>query len=196
MKKDKSTMRPTIQAFELNRRGFASGTTEADYGPSSRARYARRGPGLAIAILVAALGAFAASPVLAGKGGNPKVPNVPDVNLGLQRVQEMGVGVGPYRGASTLTPAAGNVPPGHLPTPGLGLGRNGSIGTQPLTPGSGPSGPGLGSSAPLLNNDVPGAPLSSDSTREAGRAASRMNDVDAATVAQEDPPLRRIPVCR
>lgn len=192
MRKDKSTMRAAIRPFNLIRRSIVSRTTEADFGRRST----RRGPGLAIAILVAVLGAFAASPVLAGKGGNPNVPNMPDVNLGLQRVQGMGVGVGPFRGASALTPAAGNVPPGQLPTPGLGLGRNGSIGTRPLAPGHASPGQGIGTGAPFLNTDVTAAPLSSDSTREVGRATSKMNGLDAAAVAQEQPSLRQIPVCR
>jgi len=186
-----------IRAVELKRRAAVSTPFEESHRSSSPSRTALDWFAIAKAISVAALTIIASGPAMAGKGGIPNAPNVPNVNLGLEKKQGLGVGVQPLRGASALTPAGGSLPPGHLSTPGLGLGRNGTIGTQPLTPGFTPPGRGLVPSSPVPNSGPTATPLSSsDSSNDVGRAVSTLNGPDAAAAPNHEPLPRRIPVCR
>ena len=186
---------------------------------------ARRAAGLAVAraVLVALLVATGSISAFADKGGPPAQANVPDVNLGLGRIQNMGKGVGPLvpsgtlnvapglmrepltgsgfpgaqaPGASALTPANGLSPPGHLDTPGLGLGRAKDIGLSPAIEPSVPGGNGLS----LRRDEVPandGAPgLTKSTSAVTARGAAPAEGSESGTSQSNETPQRAIPICR
>jgi len=95
------------------------------------------------AALFTALAATVSIAALADKGGRGHSRGVPNVNLGVAELHRARAGVGPFvpsavSGTARLTPSSGLLPPGHLETPGLRLGRGHSAGSPPgltATPG-------------------------------------------------------------
>ena len=198
MAKEKPAVWSKIFAAELKWPRASSAATARDRESHSHPqRWLRRRPVIVRATLVAALAAIPVSGAFADKGGRPYRGALPDVNMGLAGLQNLGAGVGPFvpsanlsvspglmRGplgshgnmmnpaASSLTPAAGLPAPGKPGNPGLHLGRETSDGA------------GKVDDLPAVAN----ASLERVASTESGSSAeSSLNDTTLP---------RRIPVCR
>lgn len=224
MGKDKTSFR-SVQVAPAPDRSHATPAriVRDDDSSSGARRTVGRSLALVRALLVALLFATGSISALADKGGRPAQANVPDVNLGLGGIQNMGKGVGPLvpsgtlnvapglmrepltgsgfpgaqaPGASALTPANGLTPPGHLDTPGLGLGRAKGSGLSPATEPSVPGGNGfaLGRNEDSANDGARG-PANSTNAATA-RSAAPAEGSESDTPQSNETPQRAIPICR
>ncbi len=167
----------------------------------------------ALAVLVAALLVTGSTVALADRGGRGQPGGVPNPNLGVSELHRARSGVGAFApsavlGAARLTPSNGLPPPGHLSTPGLGLGRGQSAGSPPgLTgttgvlpprygiempqPGNGFA---LGNGGDALAPGVMGAPRAPEA--ETARIPSATDALGNEQPRGGEALPRRIPTCR
>jgi hypothetical protein len=155
---------------------------------------------------VAAVTAMASTPALADKGGEGRALGVPDINLGLPKINRSGAGAGLFvpapqlylapglmrgplgngnvpgaaaPGASALTPSHGLTPPGQRATPGLRLGQGYADGaTRDLNGNGNTNGAAQGQAAPT----------------DRVAATSRVADRGALEASAAMP--RQLPTCR
>ena len=205
--------------------GAPLGKTHVDESSVGGQRSARWILVVAGAVVVASLVVAGPVPAFADKGGRSPRAGVPDVDLGLSRIQNMGQGAGPFvpsgsinvapglmrgpatghgisgadaPGASALTPANGLTPPGHLDTPGLGLGRSTSTGLSPATAPSVPGGQGLGlGRGKGPDRDGPGSLSNPNPSNAAAARLAADPEPSQQDASQNDGSLKRpIPICR
>lgn len=155
MEKEKHGIRTAILATEIaravERSSSAGGSGDFAYRKrgSSFGVAKRQKRAIASAALIAALATTGSTAVLADKGGRGSHLGVPNVNLGLPDLHKAGAGAAPFvpspklQVAPGLTLSPGATPPGHLATPGLGLGRGHGAGALPTEPVSVQPGNGL-----------------------------------------------------
>jgi len=179
----------------------------------------------ALIALVAAVIATASTPVLAEKGGRGPALGVPDVDLGLSKIQGAGVGAGPFvpspqlhvapglmrgplgngnvpgtvaPGASGLTPASGMTPPGHLATPGLRLGNGNTNGAMQAAPDA--VQPGNGNGLALGYRDDNGSGTAKGAVQgpvaATDRVAPTSQVADRDALESSGTMRRQLPICR